>query len=221
MWDKQKENLLHKSFIVAWGAQKLTTGKAVIGRPHDALVTNGHFLSVISIGLICIYIREYNHILTKQKEHHLHNSFVIAWGAQKLTTGMAAVSSKPTMMLSSQTAIFFWKLVQTSCMVIWDLLSSLALASILSPSAASLCGATKCHKCGAAVQIELHDLAIRTVKILYSTKWNFCPGVEFCMVCGSENSTFHTTLSGINTSLWLKNTSIFGQYPYLLHNPNK
>jgi hypothetical protein len=35
--------------------------------------------------------------------------------------------------------------------------------------------ATKCHQCGAAVQIELHDLAIR-VKIqsgIFVREWNF------------------------------------------------
>jgi hypothetical protein len=78
-----------------------------------------------------------------------------------------------------------------------------------------LCGATKCHKCGAAVQIELHDLAIYA-KVQYESTIQsgiFCPGVEFCMVSGTENSTLHTTLSGINTSQRLKNTSNFGQYP--------
>jgi hypothetical protein len=45
--------------------------------------------------------------------------------------------------------------------------------------AASLCGATKCHQCGAVAQIELHDLAIRTVQYvktqsgIFVREWNF------------------------------------------------
>jgi hypothetical protein len=42
--------------------------------------------------------------------------------------------------------------------------------------AASLCGSTKCHQCGAAVQIELHGLAILYVKIqsgIFVREWNF------------------------------------------------
>jgi hypothetical protein len=94
-----------------WGPQILPSVQAVIRRPHDAFVTYNHYRPHL-------YIQKYDHTLAKQKEHHLHKNFVIAWGATK--THHWNSRSKPTMTLSSQTAIFFQLSVQTSCMVIWE-----------------------------------------------------------------------------------------------------
>jgi hypothetical protein len=116
MWDKQKENLLHKSFVVAWGAQKLTTGKAVIGRPHDALVTNGHFPSPFHADLVyCTFesgnIHETNEkrtvctrILSLSGEHKTH-----LWGGCK-----NSACSRPNMTLLMHMAISFQISVQNS-----------------------------------------------------------------------------------------------------------
>jgi hypothetical protein len=98
--ETNKKRIFFTSFSsLLGGAQKLTTGKAVMGRPHDALVRNSHFLSAFYIGLICIYTGVRSHI-NETKKHHLgHKNSPLEWPQ--------LAGSKPTMMLSSQTAILF------------------------------------------------------------------------------------------------------------------
>jgi hypothetical protein len=59
------------------------------------------------------YKQEYNRTLAKQKEHHLHKNFVIAWGTN---THHCNGRGNPTMTLSSQSNGHFLSAISTDLM---------------------------------------------------------------------------------------------------------